>query len=230
MPFNLHEIMKKITLILLFLLSFSLLKADLGVPTIQAICKVTLKDGSTREGIISFGQGGYDYHYRPHGFCYVHVMGIVSLKLFSLKFRRFEPDAYQPYTIGEARLYYIQNKNVQNAPQTEYFCNDSTRMLKRTTTDEDQFEMRDEMPLYTSLPLGMYVEVGENVDQFTIPVSEIQSIEILKKPGKAWLDVIEAARKRFREEAGDWGDYIEPAWYHEVINDPELVKELSKYF
>lgn len=221
--------MKRLICILLFALSFSIVKADLGIPTIQAICKVTLKDGTTTTGIISFGKGGYYYHYRPHGFCFVHVMGIVNLNLYDLRFRKFSPDAYQPYTIGEARLYYIRNRNVQNAPETEYGVNDSTRLLKRSTIDEDQFDMLDEMVMYTSIPLSMYVE-DEGTATIQIPVSEIKSVEILTKPGKAWLNLIEEARKRHRKEAGDWEDYIEPVWYHEVIQDPEMVKELSKYF
>jgi hypothetical protein len=221
--------MKKIIFILLFTLSFSMVKADLGIPTIQAICKVTLKDGTTKEGIISFGKGGYYYHYRPHGFCFVHVMGIVSLNLYDFRFRKFSPDDYQPYSIGEARLYYIRNRNVQHAPETEYGVNDSTRLLKRSTVDEDQFDMLDEMIMYTSIPLSMYIE-DEGAETIQIPVDQIQSVEILAKPGKAWLNLIKEARERFSKEAADWGDYIEPVWYHDVIQDPEMVKELSKYF
>ncbi|TRX58828.1 hypothetical protein FNH22_13215 [Fulvivirga sp. M361] len=48
--------MKKIlSTILLTLTLIGTIKADLGAPAIQAICKVTLKDGNTVEGIITFG-------------------------------------------------------------------------------------------------------------------------------------------------------------------------------
>ncbi len=219
--------MKKFILCCLLFLSFSLAKADLGIPTIQAICKVTLKDGSTVEGMISFGEGGYAYHYRPHGFCFIHEMGAVSLKLYDFDFRSFEPNRFHAYREGKARLYYLQNKNFQIAPETEYGINDSTQTLTRSTLDRDDFQLMDEMVMYKSLSQSLFVE-GEK-EKIRIAVSEIQSVELLENPGKAWLDLIKAARKKYEKESDD-DESTEPVWYHEIIGDKALLEELKGYF
>ena len=112
--------MKKLLSIFLSLALIGTTKADLGAPTIQAICKVTLKDGKTVEGIITFGPGGYDYNYRPHGFCFVHDRGTKQLKLYNFSFRRLTPANNGDHRAGTSKLYYVENISKQRYPRSSY--------------------------------------------------------------------------------------------------------------
>ena len=194
--------MKKITILLLCLCAFHWAKADLGLPDIQAVCKVTLKDGTVVEGLVTIASGGYFYHYQSDGFCFVREdVGIVELRLFSLKFGVFQPDRHQAYRDGNAKLYFAQNQNFQNFPQTDYMINDSSSLVIRRTVDQDNFLMMDEMVMYHALPLSLYLnnnDLGEE-SEVRVNVADIQSVELVAKPSKKWLKVIEEARDRFRQ-------------------------------
>ena len=233
--------MKKILVIVLLNLCFiGNLKADLGAPTIQAICKITLKDGKTIEGIITFGPGGYEYNYKPHGFCFAHNNGEKQLILFGFSFGLFDPDNYAAYRSGTSKLYYIENVSKQPRPETKTEFNENIRIITVTTTEVDEYKLLDEMVMYMKLPMSLYVGFSQNNEdvKITIKVSEIKSVEILKNPSKIWLDLISSARERINnqikiDEEKDnsaWIDYREPAWYHEIILDEQQVNYLKQFF
>lgn len=201
---------------LLFLILFPIKKvtnADLGVPYIQAVCKVTLKSGKSIEGFISFGNGGFDYKYRPHGFCFV-----------------YEDDK------GRKRsLLYLENKSTRNYPKKETTFNEKDNSLVITKTDVEKYKLTEEMVIYTKIPLGLLLENNSNTTdngKILIPTKEITSVELLKKPSKKSLAIIKIARGMeatflANEEVVD---YFPPIWFHEIIEDKKQIEYLSKFF
>lgn len=222
------------TLILSFIaFSSSTRVLDLGVPTIQAICKVTLTDDRTIEGIITFGSGGYEYNYKPNGFCFVHDRGVKQFILYGFDFQGLTPNSFGAFRRGTSKLYYANNLGSGKYPEktTEF---DSTKSIVTiTTTEIDQFELSDQMVMYDSLPLALYVGYKDSESyKLTVNTNEIKSVKILKQPSQKWLDLIENARLRINEAQKEeyWTDYMEPAWYHEIIENKDLVEYLKKYF
>src|SRR5512138_2220571 len=72
--------------------------ADLGKPNLQAICRITLKDGSVLEGAVQVARGGYQRYWDVNGF-YITERGEPAPFrsdfripiLFDLDFKAFEP-------------------------------------------------------------------------------------------------------------------------------------------
>ncbi|TXD48488.1 MULTISPECIES: hypothetical protein [unclassified Polaribacter] len=205
---------------------------DLGAPEIQAVCKVTLNDGKTIEGFITFGTGGYEYKYRPNGFCFKHDNGIKQLILYDFKFNLSNLDSYASYRNGTSKLYYVENisKSYQQKPKTEFDEENST--LTITKTDIEKYRLLEQMTIYKKLPLDLSVGYGsdEQNGKTTIGVNQIKSIELLKKPSKRSLEIIKTARNKQSEKEEEWIDYQAPVWYHEIITDQEKIDYLSKFF
>jgi hypothetical protein len=208
---------------------------DLGAPEIQAVCKVTLNDGKTIEGFITFGTGGYEYKYRPHGFCFEHDNGTKQLILYNFKFNLSNLDSYGSYRNGTSKLRYVENisKRYYPKPKTEY--DKGNKILTITNTDVKKYKILDNMVMYKKLPLSL--SLGYNAkelnEKLTIPVNKIQSVKLLKKPSKSSLEIIKKAREKqakSEKENGYWVDYLAPVWYHEIISNQERVDYLSKYF
>ncbi|HAA20315.1 MAG TPA: hypothetical protein DCR93_10505 [Cytophagales bacterium] len=205
---------------------------DLGAPTIQAICKVTLTNDVVVEGIISFGPGGYEFNYKPHGFCFVHDDGLKQFLLFSLEFGGFTPNSFGAFRAGTSKLYYAENLGGIH-PQTSTQFDSVTNRVTQTTTEVDQFQLSESMLLHTRLPVDLYVDFApEENGQIFIITAKIQSVELLKNPSQEWLDLIEDSRQLLyeRQKQEEWEDYLEPVWYHEIIKDQEMVGLLMRYF
>ncbi|PJB14856.1 MAG: hypothetical protein CO118_06360 [Flavobacteriales bacterium CG_4_9_14_3_um_filter_32_8] len=220
-------------LLLTIALTFVLLnvaKADLGVPTIQAICKVTFDDTTTIEGIISFGRGGYDYSYRPSGFCLLHENMVYQLILYSFPFVKCTPYSWGDYRNGKSKLFYADNQDAQGYPMGNYEYNSSDSILTKTTELIEAYKLSDKMILYLSIPYHLYV--GPDSESILIPVKKILSVEVVLNPSQVWLNKIEEARKKLIEEQKKdaWEDYLEPVWYHEIIGDEKQVTYLKQYF
>jgi len=218
-----------LTLSITFVL-LNVVKADLGAPTIQAICKVTLNDNKIVEGVISFGKGGYDYNYRPSGFCFIHSENVYQLNLFSFSFVKFTPNNYGAYRDGKSKLFYAENQNIQSYPNSTFEFKESERMLTKSTEMKEGYKLQDNMVLYMTIPLHLYV--GIDSEKQMINVENIKSVELLRTPSKEWISKIDSARKKLIEEQkkDEWMDYMEPVWYHEIINDEKQVTYLKQFF
>lgn len=203
---------------------------DLGLPEIEAVCKVTLKDGKTIEGFITFGFGGFEYKYRPNGFCFINEKGVRSFKFYNFKFQFLDVEKQMKNQRWKTKLYYVNNISTRDfSKRTESF-NKKDRTLTITDTDVEKYQFLDEMTLYTKLPFDLFVgnDKGNLNGTITIPVSEIQSVELLKKPSTTSIETIKKAREKLYkdQEKEEWVDYYEPVWYHEIITDK---KELLTY-
>ncbi|RDK83529.1 hypothetical protein [Marinirhabdus gelatinilytica] len=220
---------------LLLVTSGKSIDIDLGLPEIHAVCKVTLNDGKTIEGFITFGGGGYEYQYRSNGFCLVHENGRKQLILYDFKFNLSNPERYHSYRNGTAKLCYVENisDRFYVKPKEEY--NEENKVLTITKTDIEKYRLLEEMVIYKKIPLDLFLAYKENneSEKITIKVDEIKSVELLKNPSKNSLDIIEKARMRQAESEKDngyWVDYQPPVWYHEIIEDQERIEYLSQYF
>lgn len=220
--------------ILLIVTSEKSVELDLGAPEIQAVCKVTLNDGKTIEGFITFGTGGYEYKYRTHGFCFEHDNGTKQLILYDFKFNLSNLDSYAAHRNGTSKLCYVENisQRYLQQPKTEF--DEEKNTLTITKTDVEEYRLLEQMPIYTKLPLNLFVRYSsdEQNGKTMIEVNQIKSIELLKKPSKASLDIIENARKKQIESEKEekWVDYQPPVWYHEIITNKERIDYLSKFF
>ena len=210
---------------------------DLGLPEIQAVCKVTLNNGKIIEGFITFGTGGYDYMYRRHGFCRVHENGEREIIPYDFPFNLSSQYNYGNHQIGNKKLYYAENipKGSGMGKNTKKEFNETQKTLTITKTDIEKYRLLDEMVMYKKIPLDLFLAYKENneSEKLTIKMNEIKSIELLKNPSKSSLDIIEKARIRQAEsekEDGYWVDYQPPAWYHEIITNQERIDYLSKFF
>ena len=220
--------------ILLIFTSEKSLNLDLGAPEIQAVCKVTLKDGKTIEGFITFGTGGYEYKYRPNGFCFEHDNGTKQLILYDFKFNLSNLESYGSYRNGTSKLCYVENisKRYFQQPKTEF--DEEKNTLTITKTDVEKYRLLEQMTIYKKLPLDLSVGYSsdEQNGKTTIEVNQIKSIELLKKPSEKSLEIIENARKKQSEseKEEEWVDYQPPVWYHEIITNQEKIDYLSKFF
>jgi len=208
---------------------------DLGVSEIQAVCKVTLKDGKEVEGFVTFGSGGFEYKYRPHGFCIVEENGLTHLLKYNFRFTFSQVYNYDSYRKGEAKLFYVQNISERYTNQPVSSFNEEQKELTVTKKDVEKFKLLEEMVLYTKLPLDLFVGYASDKEngKIKIKVANIKSVEFLKQPSEAFLKMIEEARGKRNlaaQKDGYWVDYFPPVWYHEVLRDKKQVAYLSQFF
>lgn len=222
-----------ISTLLFFLFSSNTVDIDLGVPSIQAVCKVTLEDGEIVEGFITFGNGGFDYKYRPHGFCLAHDNGTKQLFLYNFEFKLSNIDKYTSQRNGTSKLYYVKNISNRYSQQPISAFDKDKKILTQTYTDTEKFQLLNQMVLYKNLPLSLNLGYGEpNEEKTTIQVNKIKSVEFLKKPDQKWLSIIKSTRERQRssDANNEWVDYQEPEWFHEVIVNKEKITFLNQFF
>lgn len=202
---------------------------DLGIPPIQAVCKVTLKNGKTIEGFVVFAQGGYEHKYRYNGFCYTNGNRNPQLKLYDFHFRLSNLNNSSSNS-SISSLHYVENISDRNSyPFVEKFDKE-TQVITKTYTDIQKYKLLDHMPLYTSIPLALYL--GDDEGKLLIDVSTLRSVELVIEPSVQALQIIENARKKQQQSDAEeyWVDYNPPVWYHEILKNKEKYNYLSEYF
>ena len=226
-----------LSILLLIFTSGKSVDFDLGLPEIQAVCKVTLNDGKTIEGFITFGTGGYDYMYRRHGFCRLYENGEREIISYEFPFKLLSYYRYGNHQTGTKKLYYAENiaQGSGMGKHTKKNFNEKQKTLTITKTDVEKYRLLDEMVMYKKIPLDLFLAYKKNneSEKVTIKMSEIKSIELLKKPSESSIEIIKKARERqgkAEEEDEYWLDYQPPVWYHEIITDQERINYLSKFF
>jgi len=168
--------MKNILSIIALTLTFMTVKADLGDPTIQAVCKITLISGESIEGFIVLGHGGY-YGIWTNGFYFEQGENYKHPILFSLVFKsieRTEPKTYSVNTGIEGGLrftrnlkfYYMeweQTPSVYESKKVNFISNDSSTYLTVSTNLEKKYKLLDTLSLYLELPKSTYLNSKEKV-------------------------------------------------------------------
>lgn len=158
--------------------------ADLGSPDLNALCRITLRDGSVIEGAVLAANGGFQRYWDVNGF-YVTERGEPGPfrsdfripVLFDFGFKAFEPGSGQRFMangrIGginfqgrEPLVYYMEDLTF-----TELHINDtkiderfdfagdgSSGRLCRAATTTCIYRLSDFVPVYTEIPDGIYLE------------------------------------------------------------------------
>lgn len=223
---------------LVFLLSFALcanVLADVVSPDILAICRVKLKNGKSIEAIVKMASGGWG-NYKQNGFCYIRQDGNVGqLKLFDLSFSEFRPGFHRhnPPT----KLFYVINQTSGFYPESSIKVDTNKLELSINDYFVQDYKLSRKMVLYKSLPLDLYLSSTYS-DTLLINVDEIMEFELSKTPDIKWLEYISLARQKLnnqiqadiKEDDSAWPDYVEPVWYHEVLNDHEKLYYILEHF
>ncbi|CAL2079085.1 conserved hypothetical protein [Tenacibaculum sp. 190524A05c] len=230
--------------LILFITCLGLLNTntiDVGDPSIQAVCKITTKDNISHEGFITLINGGY-YGMFSNGF-YFEVNDKLSFrKLYNFNFDSFLKTKDGKIKIGyesftARREYFIAHtpyhgysKKEQNHIET----NSKRKKLIAEKTSRLTYKVFDSIPLFKELPREYHLRYDKH-EKLTkkIAMSDIISIKIIKQPSKIWLDKIAKAKKLYWEDndtEDSTGDFLEPTWYHELIQDQKKFNELKDYY
>ncbi|MFH2107758.1 MAG: hypothetical protein ABII93_03735 [Chrysiogenia bacterium] len=179
----------KITmLIVLALGGWQFLQADLGNPDLQALCRVTLMDGTVIEGAVLAARGGYQRYWDVNGFYItetpVSVNSDFKLPVFlDLDFLALEPWTGHRYFANGAVggfnykgrqpvVYYLEDityrqlyvKETKVSERTEPKKEGSAVVLSRTITTSNIYLLHESIPVFTEIPDGVYLieRVSEN--------------------------------------------------------------------
>jgi hypothetical protein len=172
-------------LVVLALGSLRLLHADLGNPDLQALCRVTLKDGTVIEGALLAARGGYQRYWDLNGFFITETPFSVTSDfklpmLFDFDFLALEPWTGKTYFANGAVggfnyqgrkpvVYYLEDITFQKLYVEDTKVNESLspaeggvgRVLQRTITTNYIYRFSDSIPVFTEIPDGVYLR--ENV-------------------------------------------------------------------
>jgi hypothetical protein len=168
-------------LIVLVMGGLQLLPADLGNPDLQALCRVTLKDGTVIEGALLAARGGYQRYWDLNGFYItenpVRVDSDFKLPVpFDFEFLTLEPwtgmrtfarggsggfnyegrkpAVYFLEDITSRELYYEETKIVE---VFEPGKDQAPGTLRRTITTSNIYVLHESVQVFTEIPDGVYL-------------------------------------------------------------------------
>ena len=216
-------------------------QADLGLPTIQAVCRIETNDGRVFEGMIETARGGYSSYFSTHGILLVRANAEEPLngkpEFFDLDFVSISPRVGIPETNhwgedrGVVRAYYCRDLT-----SDEYYIDDVTieakselgdsyPKVRRSVVINAAYELSDSISLYTEITPVLYLEYDSSCVPLRICVADIKKLELLRDPSSDWLTQIRTATnswlKRLMEDENGSGDYMPPDWFHEIARDKD---------
>jgi len=227
-----------------FVLAISLLstlvaRADLGLPSVQAICKVTTSNGKSYEGFVTLMIGGLHGVHQNGFYLYLddHYNWIIH---FDLEFNKLEKIGVNKYRFGSfvpdaKRIYFVaytrDNKTYWLNETTKEVQESNKRFIIEETVIHRKYVMLDTLPLFTELPKYLHLDYNDKkLKRHNIPMKDIVSFEILTAPSEVMLTEIERKRKELAAEArhDDTGDFVEPVWVHEMVKEPDELERLKE--
>jgi hypothetical protein len=168
-------------MIVLALGGLQLLHADLGNPDLQALCRVTFKNGTVIEGALLAARGGYQRYWDLNGFYItenpVRVDSDFKLPVpFDFEFLTLEPWSGRTTFARGA----VGGFNYQGRKPAVYFLEDITSrelyyeetkiaerfdpdkegeagVLRRTITTSNIYVLHESIPVFTEIPDGVYL-------------------------------------------------------------------------
>ena len=214
------------------------LGADLGLPDVQAICRVELTDGTTIEGVILVATGGYITSLDLNGFLLTD--GYKEVPVF------FKPDFYaiRPWEavvegIMEERslkfhfpdekekieVYFLKNATSKHYPQRtekreKTFEIDSMKLIDRTYIRHEAIELLPYITVYPRVPDELWLRLEiRSVKPLIIPTRKIRRFQLLWYPSEKWLKQIDEVKRKWME-THDTFEVVYPLWFHEVARNP----------
>ena len=243
MPEQFRYMNHKLILALTALLVFSKAKADLGDPTIQSVCKITLSNGKTIEGLITLGYGGY-YGNWMNGFyfeCYEQIKYKYERKqFFTLHFKSFVK-IDSTYSFGDEasalrncrKIKFLQWVISPSIYQMQKFYYDTSGIVdtaRMITHIERKYLALDSLTMYFEIPSTTYLNTIDSAKYQKISVSDIVKFELIEQPAQKWIDMIASTNKKAQERyngENSSGDFLEAAWYHEILTKKEWFEHLQ---
>ena len=229
--------------------------ADLGLPCVQAVCEVSLEDGTKVEGVVLVATGGYLLKFDNYGFLLIveqpqeeGIVGPTTIEravLFNLRFH-----AFQPYTgiiersprsrsgpgrwFHDPKAYFLRDVTYKTyfsnnfEIKSEYDSTDVPLLLRRDLIDHRVYELLDYVPIYTRVPEELYLTRKiESVKELRMKVENIRRFELVSEPSQKWLDEIAMIEKTYKETHGMF-EVLLPTWWHDVVKKQEDYKDLFK--
>ncbi|WP_075340399.1 hypothetical protein [Tenacibaculum agarivorans] len=213
---------------------------DAGDPSIQAVCKITTKNNTTHEGFITLIKGGYCM--LPNGFYFEIGDGKTYRKLYDFNFYSLQKTKDGIFNLGYSsfkakRAYFITHTPHHGhfkKEQNDIAIDSKGKKLVSRKYNEFTYKLFDSIPLFKELPREYHLRYDklENLTE-KIAMSDIISVEIVKKPQQIWLDRIAKAKKLYWDDndtEDSTGDFLEPTWYHELIQDQNKFNTLKDYY
>ena len=183
---------KIVVLVVLALGGLQLLHADLGNPDLQALCRVTLKDGTVIEGAVLAARGGYQRFWDLNGFYITEEPLSVTSDfklpvLFDFDFLTLEPWTGRTtfargasggfnYEGRKPVVYYLEDITFQKLYVEDTKVSESLspaeggvgRILQRTITTNYIYRFSDSITVFTEIPDGVYLreDVGESLSEY----------------------------------------------------------------
>lgn len=220
-------------------------EADLGLPTMQAVCRISLKSGENIEGLIVVGTGFDDSHIDTNGFYILleHRHGKVEFvrpfifnhAQWKISFKETPGENWMGLNAQIKKVYFLRDVTSRN-----YFNNEKKMVedkhhevvegekvlkLKRTIMQHSEYELLDFISIYLEVPQELYLESVAKIKPKTIRIENVVEFQLLKDPGKRWLEKIAEAKDKFWKlnAADETGDIQAPDWFHEIV------KSLGEY-
>ena len=213
---------------LLFLLISSFRLFDVGVPSINAVCRIQLKDGTEIEGLICIVSGGYQ-GFQKNGFvsCYPGNSNF-NYFLFNADQFYFNPEFltmnYQEdRTTGQKiyqQLFYLQTEQGEIQSHESTFNRVSGKVIV-SINRKYRYTALKSLYVFQDMEIDLHLPV-QNSTKFgaiSVKVDEINRFELLNVPSDKWIQQIAVARKKRDAVSQDWQDYVEPLWFHEISKD-----------
>jgi hypothetical protein len=242
--------------ILLFCLWFftPLVSPADGLPDIQAVCKVELKNGTTIEGVILVARGGFNRYYDTNGF-YVLIGGkkeeVIS---FDTSFYAIQPskgivehspshksgwgpqlkrktllDSTQVYYLHDIASEYfrsINNPEVKVSADTS----DSSILLEKKIVYHLAYELLDYLPIFPKVPPELYLSITKSIEPVHIPINEIERFELVLEPSQEWVEQIDSVTKEWIMEhppKEEW-EFAPLQWFHQIMKEKDKHQRFFK--
>ena len=223
--------MKRFTLLFAFLLWYCSSFCAGGEPPIQAVCRITLNNGSIIEGFISLGNEFNDF-YKTDAICIVKDDSIYYSRKLDLFFRLLDIEAEINTSMkckGKCKIYFAKAFRTDVDISSNY-KQDSGNYISQTYSNKTNYHLLNEFPVHKELPLSLYLGYGDDTPTTDVIVADIRTIEILPDPPKVWLDKIKSTNQKRLNSKEPWEDYISPVWYHEIVKDNAALDSYSSLF
>ena len=209
--------------------------ADLGLPNIQAICKVELTNGEEVEGYIFLAKGGYDRFYKQHGFAFVKNNSVIHAYWFNL-YLNSKIGIFKKKSDLEGRMYsLIAVRPWAYSLKADYHFIPDSLQFKVNVSNNREYLLNEKLEIYLELPECLHLEGvrGHDYRKVSINVNEIQELELQRRPNEKYLEEIRIKRKECWEKVlqkDSMQDYQEPLWYHEIYSDNNNREKMALHF